>query len=120
MCIALIAACLPTIRPLFSGNCLRRIIGSIRSIFSLNSLNDSRSGIPGAKKEGYVRTIGEDRVCCQSKELQNGLSTEITRSNSGRAGADGQQIMVTHDISFKEEHELPWTRGGGYGYWVME
>ncbi|PQE27152.1 integral membrane protein [Rutstroemia sp. NJR-2017a WRK4] len=60
VCIAVIAACLPTLRPLFSGSSPESIIGSIRSVISLSSLNRSRSAVP--KQAGYTQTDEEDGI----------------------------------------------------------
>lgn len=42
MGISIIAACLPTVRPLFGSVIPRRILGSLREVFSLRSQNSSR------------------------------------------------------------------------------
>ncbi|KAF4629023.1 hypothetical protein G7Y89_g9132 [Cudoniella acicularis] len=106
VCIALIAACLPTLRPLFSGNSPESIIGSIRSILSLNTLN---SGGRTANLSRNPNTVTEeDSIHLRPKDWKKGSSigTEITRSNSenGAAGGD-HHIMVKNDLSFTEEHE---------------
>lgn len=106
VCVAVIAACLPTLRPLFAGSSPESIIGSIRSIFSLNSLNNSQHGNSRANQEGYVQTTEEDGFRLHSKGLPSSsyIGTEITASNSGSAEVDRQQIMVKNHISIEEEH----------------
>lgn len=96
------------------------MLESIRSFFSLNNLNGSRASILGGNRERHAQNIEENMVGCEPKDLQNGLSTEITRSNPRRAGVDGQHIIVTQGISFIEEHALPLTRGDRFGCWAIE
>jgi hypothetical protein len=55
-CVAVIGACLPTIRPIFLGWSPESIVGSIRSIMSLGSLDSQ--GHSRRTRTGYSRDIG--------------------------------------------------------------
>ena len=46
--LAIISACLPTIRPVFRGMSPESVIRSVRSVFSLNSLRSN-----GSKRDGF-------------------------------------------------------------------
>lgn len=52
--LAIVSACLPTIRPLFKGLSPESVIGSIRSLFSLHSIR-SRFSPTGSKIYGNSR-----------------------------------------------------------------
>lgn len=54
-CVAVIGACLPTIRPIFLGWSPESIVGSIRSIMSLGSLDSQ--GRSRRTRTGYSRDI---------------------------------------------------------------
>ncbi|PQE20897.1 MFS transporter FHS family L-fucose permease protein [Rutstroemia sp. NJR-2017a BBW] len=62
VCIAVIAACLPTLRPLFAGGSPESVIGSRRSVLSLNSLDGSRSTVPKTNPAAHVQSDGENRI----------------------------------------------------------
>jgi len=53
-CIAVVAACLPTIRPVFRGWSAESIVASIRSIISLRSLDSQ--GNRSTRSAGYIRS----------------------------------------------------------------
>ncbi|RYF45018.1 MAG: hypothetical protein EOO38_16765 [Cytophagaceae bacterium] len=60
-CIAVVGACLPTLRPLFYGWSPESILGSVRSALSLTSLSSKRSkNADNAADES--RRVGQDSI----------------------------------------------------------
>lgn len=106
-CVAVIAACLPTLRPLFAGKSPESLIGSIRSIFSLNTVNNSSSAAGRSNQEGYVEQSEEDGIHLQTIGWPNfsSVGIEITGSNSENFNVDEDHITVKNDVEYREERE---------------
>lgn len=75
--VAVVAACLPTLRPLLFGKSIDSLIGSIRSMLSLNSIPRSPN----------IERRGSD-------------SETLTDGN----GLPGDGIMMQDAMAFKEAH----------------
>jgi len=92
---AIIGSCLPTIRPLFRGNSPESLIGSIRSVFSLQSI-----GRTSPRHQGY----NEDITVGNEIDLHT-----LTKTGSKPASKSGQNSLENqYTSSFVEEqhHEL--------------
>jgi hypothetical protein len=106
-CVAVIAACLPTLRPLFAGKSPESLIGSIRSIFSPNTVKNSRSAVDRSNQEGYVKQSEEDGIHLQTIGWPNfsSVGIEMTGSNSENFNVDEDHITVKNDVDYREERE---------------
>jgi hypothetical protein len=61
-CLAVVAACLPTLRPLFQGFSPESIIGSIRSAISLHSRNSAETTNDNSSKPNSDSTVGFTKI----------------------------------------------------------
>ncbi len=104
---AVIAACLPTLRPLVLGHSVDSLVGSIRSALSLNSIERS----PNAERRGSdseALTNGNE-VHLHSLRAMGSKSSHLeTLAARGSVRDDGDvpanRIMTRNVIAFEEEH----------------
>ena len=113
--VAVIAACLPTLRPLFHGNSPETLMGSIRSMLSLSSsgraqrISERRGSDSEALASGISGTKMESVHVSESKSHLHSATTTETRVSGGLSRGDANdglpagQIGVQNGISFKEE-----------------
>ncbi|KAI9648373.1 hypothetical protein NHQ30_003006 [Ciborinia camelliae] len=87
--IAMIASCLPTLRPLFHGFSPESVIRSIRSALSLHSLSSRNKSFPGATKGPFERSESETAINGGSPNLAPGA-----KRNNWNPLATGDTIDV--------------------------
>lgn len=77
--IAIVAACLPTLRPLFKGNSPESLINSLRSVFSLQSLESggSRRGSRNRERRG-----SDSEQLATTADAPSTLAKKASRSNA--------------------------------------
>ena len=99
--VAVIAACLPTIRPLFDGKSPESLLGSLRSMISLSSLrlHDHKRG--GSDNEALRNDDGLNLDHVNQKETS--VETQITGNYSDHKSVGENQILMQNGLSFKEE-----------------
>lgn len=85
MSVAIIAASLPTIRPLFMGKSPESMIGSFRSIFSLRSRASTRNA--GYEEHSLENDEGVYRLSSAKGSKNPSISTGETRN---KFEADGR------------------------------
>ena len=112
---AVISACLPTLRPLFHGFSPESILGSIRSRISLKSGGGSRgtrskdsSGSNGSKKSKVLSSTFSGVVKSAAADHDDASSQiELRDAESGFAGAEGNptQTTITSSISAAEHRQ---------------
>jgi len=85
LCVAVIAACLPTLRPIFYGWSPESIVGSIRSIISLRSLDSQGNQSTRSNRnnrEGYIRTEPEWNESMANLSASSGKKTTMVGYDS--------------------------------------
>ncbi|MCJ1251530.1 hypothetical protein MMC30_008765 [Trapelia coarctata] len=96
--LAIIAACLPTLRFLVGKVSLDSMMNSVRSAFSLGSIRSQRSQISAARDGGPYSDLNGNGSRAQI--VSNGGQTEISDLGSlETARAVGENIQVTQEIS---------------------
>ena len=105
--VAVIAACLPTVRPLFLGKSPESLIGSIRSMLSLNSIGRShdrerRGSDSEALASGGGVNLDQVRTS-ESKGSQPLVETQISGNCPKEVEVPANEILMQNGISFKEE-----------------
>ncbi len=105
--VAVIAACLPTLRPLVLGHSVDSLVGSIRSVLSLNSIERSQN----AERRGSdseALTNGNDVNLNSIGAMESKSSHLETQAARGSVRDDfnvpANGIMTRNVIAFKEEH----------------
>ena len=93
--LAIVSACLPTLRPVFRGMSPESVIRSVRRVFSLGSLGSNDS-----KHDGFDR-------------LSRGNREDSNASNGGLVdkhipmGASGLDNQVTHPVPMRDLSPVP-------------
>ena len=97
-CMAVVCACLPSLRPLFHGWSPESLVGSVRSAFSLHSLGQQRSqtSSENRSRHGFKNmqlTEGTRNVSHEDVEMpssagnhtndKDAIKTDVTDSNGG-------------------------------------
>lgn len=107
--VAVIAACLPTLRPLFLKGSIDSLIGSIRSVLSLNSLPCLQSAERrGSGNEALTDGNGLDLGAVRAAESKNSdLEAQVIgkfNEHDETPPLPTDRIMMHDGIAFKEEH----------------
>ena len=107
MGLCVIAACLPTLRPLFADMSAEQIINSIRSMFSLNSVSSffSRQQRSSKNGSGYneFSTASETHIVPKpSDENYLGVETYAMKDLAEQAPVPSGRITKHTDISSRQ------------------
>ena len=84
--VAVIAACLPTLRPLFLGKSLETLISSIRSMLSLTSIDRSQ----------HNERTGSDSEGLAGSESVNLDVVRVSDSNRSQVGSKATEDFYEH------------------------
>jgi hypothetical protein len=96
MGVAMVAACLPTLRPLFYGVSLESIINSVRSMISLQSI---RSG-SGKHSASYARNT-------RGQTSSNDSIAVITQTNGSDRNDEWMEIHTMGDVTSNRDDYSP-------------
>lgn len=107
MGLCVIAACLPTLRPLFAEMSAEQIINSIRSKFSMDSVSSLFAGQQRSSKNGSgyneFSTASETHIVPKtSDENYLGVETHAMKDLEGQAPVPSGRIMKHTDISSRQ------------------
>ena len=93
--LAIVSACLPTLRPIFRGMSLESVIRSVRRVFSLGSLRSNDS-----KHDGF------DELSRSNRKDSNSSNGGLVDKNIPM-GASGLDTEVTHPIPMRNLSPMP-------------
>lgn len=106
--LAIISACLPTIRPVFRGMSPESVIRSVRSVFSLNSLRSN-----GSKRDGLNDLEGSDRkdsrssttrlndmhIPTEDSRLENKVTCPVSVEDMSPVPEDGMMVHKSFTVT---------------------
>ncbi|KAH7092266.1 hypothetical protein FB567DRAFT_516875 [Paraphoma chrysanthemicola] len=100
-CIAVVGACLPTLRPLFYGWSPESIIGSVRSALSLNSLSSRRSRQVNTTSDPS-RTSGPNSIRGLRDSEEQGIPPvpPLDRSKAQKKHLESQSSVISADDGY--------------------
>lgn len=104
--VAVITACLPTIRHLFFEHSIQSLVGNIRSLLSSNSLGRwHKAERRGSDSEALANRDGMNPEPIRASESKSSrLETKITGNADEIVDVPANRIMMRNGIAFKEEY----------------
>lgn len=105
--IGVLAACLPTLRPLFMGKAPESLINSLRSALSLHSLGSSgRRRTESNNNNSATNGSGVEDTSKLVYDASNpGMNTEVTRDLEAQPPVPRDGILLQNSFTYRESEE---------------